>query len=147
MITKDGRDVNLDELTAENYVCPQGEEMSYHAVIEIKQFNPKTGKRISTPQLQIFGKKMWETIVHSSLKKQGYDIKIVHDPRKWIEEYNQKVAAMQAAKVESAKKQREADKAAMKAEILAELKAAGMLGDAEPKKAGRPKKEQADEQE
>lgn len=145
MITKDGRDVTLDELTAENYVCPKGEEMTYHVIIEVKQFDPKTGKRISSPRLQKFGRKMWLNVMYTSLRKQGYEMRIVHDPEQWIADYKQKVAAMKAEKAEAAKKQRESDKAAMKAEILAELKAAGILGDAETKKAGRPKKEQAEE--
>lgn len=141
MITKDGNDVTLDEITMENYLCPKGEEMTYHVVIEVKQYDPKTGKRISAPRLQKFGRKIWESVVYSSLRKQGYDIRVVHDPRSWIEEYNRKMAEIRAAKVANAKQQREAEKAAMKAEIMAELRAAGILGDVE-KKAGRPKKEQ-----
>lgn len=138
MITKDGRDVTLDELTAENYLCPKGEEMSYHVVIEVKQFDSKTGRRISTPRLQKFGRKMWNGIMYSSLRKQGYDIKVLHDPTEWITAYKAKMAELNAAKAEKAKKQREAEKAAMKAEILAEIK------EAESKKAGRPKKDTAE---
>ncbi len=66
MITKDGRDTPIEKLTAENYIVPKGEEKSYHAVIEVVQFDPKTGKRISKPRVQKFGKKMFETSVMES---------------------------------------------------------------------------------
>ena len=140
MVTKDGSNVTLDELTADNYVCPKGEETCYHVVLEVKQFDSKTGKRISAPRLQKFGIKMWESLVYSALRKQGYEWRIVHDPRQWIKEYNEKLVEAKAQQAETDKQKREAEKEAMKAEILAELKAAGIL--AETKKAGRPKKDE-----
>lgn len=139
MITKDGSNVTLDELTADNYLCPKGEETCYHVVLEVKQFDSKTGRRISTPRLQKFGIKMWESLVYSALRKQGYEWRIVHDPHIWIKAYQEKLAEAKAQQVETDKQKRDAEKEAMKAEILAELKAAGIIGE---KKAGRPKKEE-----
>lgn len=96
MITKDGRDLPIEKLTPDNYIVPQGEERAYHAVIEVKQFDPKTGVRLSRPRVQKFGKKMFEAHIFDSLRKQGYDVIILHDPNKWIAE--QKMIAEQRAK-------------------------------------------------
>ena len=101
MLTKDGRDTPVERLTPENYIVPNGEELAYHTVIEVKQFDPKTGKRISTPRVQKFGKKTFESHVAESLRKQGYDVLILHDPNEWIK-------AQQAIKAERAKADAEA---------------------------------------
>lgn len=103
MITKDGRDTPIEKLTAENYIVPKGEEKDYHAVIEVVQFDQKTGKRISKPRVQKFGKKIFEAHVANSLRKQGYTVTILHDPNVWLKE--------QAAKAEQAKAEAEAAKA------------------------------------
>lgn len=95
MITKDGRDTPIEKLTAENYIVPKGEEKDYHAVIEVVQFDQKTGKRISQPRVQKFGKKIFEAHVANSLRKQGYTVTILHDPNVWLKE--------QAAKAEQEK--------------------------------------------
>lgn len=98
MRTKDGKNVPVSELTAENYVVPAGEERFYHCVIEVVQFDPKTGKRISKPRVQKFGKKSFETSIYKTLKKQGYAITILHDPKGWEKKAaDQKKAAEQAA--------------------------------------------------
>jgi len=145
MLTKDGRDTAIENLTPENYIVPKGEEMSYHAVIEVKQFNPKTGKRISTPRVQKFGKKAFESTVRESLKKQGYDIVILHDPKKWLAE--QKVLAEKAA-AEKAEAQKKAEQEKFDAAVadavakaLAEQEKAA-AEKAENKKPGRPAKDQ-----
>lgn len=103
MITKDGRDTPIEKLTAENYIVPKGEEKDYHAVIEVVQFDQKTGKRISQPRVQKFGKKIFEAHVLNSLRKQGYTVTILHDPNVWLKE--------QAAKAEQAKAEAEQAKA------------------------------------
>ena len=98
MRTKDGKNVPVSELTAENYVVPAGEERFYHCIIEVVQFDPKTGKRISKPRVQKFGKKSFETSIYKTLKKQGYAITILHDPKGWEKKAaDQKKAAEQAA--------------------------------------------------
>ena len=101
MITKDGRDTPIERLTPEIYIVPKGEEKSYHAVIEVKQFDPKTGVRISRPRIQKFGKKSFESHVRESLRKQGYDILILHDPNAWIKDQQAKVAERAKADAEA----------------------------------------------
>ena len=104
MITKDGRDTAIENLTADNYIVPRGEEMSYHCVIEVKQFDQKTGQRISRPRVQKFGRKAFETSVRDSLVKQGYDIKVLHDPTEWIRQNQAAIAAKAKAAKEAAEK-------------------------------------------
>lgn len=136
MIAKNGRDLPIEQITSENYVVPRGEEMVYHVKIEVKQFNSKTGERISRPRIQKFGMKIWESSVRDSLRKQGYTMEILHDPNTWIAENRAQIESLKAQK-------RESEKAALKAEILAELKASGIIPDIETteKKSGRPKKD------
>lgn len=104
MITKDGRDTPIDRLTAENYIVPKGEERAYHCVIEVVQFDPKTGRRISKPRVQKFGRKIFERSVQSSLQKQGYTITILHDPNEWIKANKEKAEANAKAAAEAKKK-------------------------------------------
>lgn len=86
MITKDGRDTPIEKLTADNYIVPAGEEKDYHAVIEVVQYDPKTGRKLSHPRVQKFGRKTFEQTVQASLLKQGYTITILHDPNEWLKE-------------------------------------------------------------
>ena len=147
MITKDGRDLPIEKLTPDNYIVPQGEERAYHAVIEVKQFDPKTGVRLSRPRVQKFGKKMFEAHIADSLRKQGYDVIILHDPNKWIAE--QKMIAEQRAKEQAEAKAKaeqdrfdEAVRAAV-AKALADREAAEKgKDDGSAKKPGRPAKDQ-----
>lgn len=153
MRTKDGRDLPVAEITAANYIVPQGEEMSVHARIEVRQFDPKTGARISTPRIQKFGMKEWAGSVNSSLRKQGYSIEILHDPWKFAQEHAAELKAAQEAKAKAEKEAADAKKAAelaaikeqAKAELLAELKAAGVIPSetqqADKKSTGRTTKE------
>ena len=102
MITKDGRDLPIEKLTPENYIVPQGEEKSYHCVIEVVRFDQKTRKRISKPRVQKFGKKTFESSVLASLLKQGYTVTVLHDPNAWLKK--------QAAKAAERAKQQAAEK-------------------------------------
>lgn len=103
MITKDGREVALENLTADQYIVPKGEERLYHCVIEVTNFDRKTGKRLSKPRIQKFGRKMFDAHIYHSLTQQGYDVKILHDPTKWIAEHKAAVAASEKAKAEAEK--------------------------------------------
>lgn len=146
MITKDGRDTPIEKLTAENYIVPKGEEKDYHAVIEVVQFDPKTGKRISRPRVQKFGKKIFEAHVADSLRKQGYTVTILHDPNVWLKEQDAKreQAAKEAAAAKAKADQEKFDAAvaAAVAKALAEQAAKAETEQAEPaKKPGRPAKE------
>ena len=144
MITKDGRDTPIEKLTPDNYIVPKGEERSYHCVIEVIQYDPKTGKKLSKPRVQKFGKKMFENIVLDTLRKQGYTITILHDPNDWIKEHQAKAAEKAKAEVEAkAKAEQEKFDAAVAAAVakaLAEEKAKDM-------KPGRQSKDKDQEKE
>ena len=143
MITKDGRDTPIERLTPDNYIVPKGEEQSYHAVIEVVQYDPKTGKKLSKPRVQKFGKKQFETNVLNSLRKQGYTITILHDPNEWIKEQQEKAAKAKAEQAAAkAKAEQEKFDAAVAAAVAKELakRQAGTGEQAEPKKPGRPAK-------
>lgn len=140
MITKDGRDTPIEKLTPDNYLVPKGEEKDYHAVIEVVQFDPKTGKKLSKPRVQKFGKKQFETNVLNSLRKQGYTITVLHDPNAWIKEQQEKAAK---TKAEQAAAKAKADQEKFDAAVAAAVaKALAERDDAEKteKKPGRPAK-------
>lgn len=142
------KDVAIIDVTPENYIVPDNEKHLYHCVIEIKKFDSETGKRLSIPRIQKFGKKGYENSIAEHLKKQGYTITVLHDPNEYVkaqaEEKAARTAAQQKAaeekaavdakaKAEAEAKAKAEEKAALKAEILAELKAAGVIP-AEPAK-------------
>ena len=132
--------MNIEKITPENYKVPKGEERSYHCIIECVQYDSKTGKKISVPRIQKFGRKMFESHVYSSLKKQGYNIIILHNPTEWLKE--QAEIAKQKAE-EAAAKKAEEEKAlaeAKKAEEAAAKKAEEEKALAEAKKAEEEKK-------
>lgn len=141
------KDVNILDVTPENFIVPKGEEDCYHCRIEVKKFNQDTGERISKPRMQVFGKKFFESFGLHNLKKQGFTVDVMHDPNKWLQENEAKLEAEKQkkaeagakAKAEAAEAEKKAMKEAMKAEILAELKAEGLLATAE--KSGRKSKE------
>jgi hypothetical protein len=129
------KDVNILDVTPENFIVPKGEEDCYHCRIEVKKFNKDTGERISKPRMQVFGKKFFESFGLHNLRKQGFTVDVMHDPNKWLQENEAKLEAEKQkkaeagakAKAEAAEAEKKAMKEAMKAEILAELKAEGLL--------------------
>ena len=142
------KDVAIIDVTPENYIVPDNEKHLYHCVIEIKKFDSETGKRLSIPRIQKFGKKGYENSIAEHLKKQGYTITVLHDPHEYVKAQAEEKAARTAAQQKAAEEKAAADakakaeaeakakaeeKAALKAEILAELKAAGVIP-AEPAK-------------
>lgn len=132
------KDVNILDVTPENFIVPKGEEDCYHCRIEVKKFNKDTGERISKPRMQVFGKKFFESFGLHNLRKQGFTVDVMHDPNKWLQENEAKLEAEKQkkaeagakAKAEAAEAEKKAMKEAMKAEILAELKAEGLLATA-----------------
>lgn len=102
MKTKDGKNVTVDKLTADNYAVPAGEELLYHCVIEVVQYDPKTGVKISKPRVQKFGKKTFETFVQKTLRKQGYTVNILHSPEGYAEALAKKKAEAEKAKFDAA---------------------------------------------
>jgi hypothetical protein len=141
------KDVNILDVTPENFIVPKGEEDCYHCRIEVKKFNQDTGERISKPRMQVFGKKFFESFGLHNLRKQGFTVDVMHDPNKWLQENEAKLEAEKQkkaeagakVKAEAAEAEKKAMKEAMKAEILAELKAEGLLETAA--KPGRKSKE------
>lgn len=88
MLTKDGKDVEIININAINFNVPKGEEHLYHVKIEVRKFNQETGERISRPRVQVFGVKEFETTAMNELKKHGYTVDILHNPKEWIEQQN-----------------------------------------------------------
>lgn len=128
------KDVAITDVTPENYIVPSNEQHLYHCVIEVRKFDSETGKRLSVPRIQKFGKKSFENGILDALKKQGYTITVLHDPNDYVKaQAEEKAAADTKAKAEAEAKAKAEGKAALKAEILAELKAAGVIP-AEPAK-------------
>lgn len=118
------KDVPLTEVTTENYIVPKGEESLYHVVQEMRQFDPKTGKRLSRPVLQKYDAKVWAK-QKKALLSWGYDLVIVHDPAEFIrkrDEEMQRAADERRRLAQEAEQKRKADeRAALKAELKAEL--------------------------
>lgn len=125
------KDVPITEVTPENYIVPDGEQGDYHCIIEIKQFDPKTGRRLSKPRVQKFDVKVWQTGIERNLRQQGYDVTVLHNPTDWLREQEEKLKQTAAQRAEAARKAEEkrkaAERAALKKEILAELKQEGLL--------------------
>lgn len=128
------KDVAIIDVTPENYIVPDNEKHLYHCVIEIKKFDSETGKRLSIPRIQKFGKKGYENSIAENLKKQGYTITVLHDPNEYMKAKAEADEKAKAEKAKAAEEKAKADakakaeeKAALKAEIMAELKAAGVI--------------------
>lgn len=132
------KDVPLTEVTTENYIVPKGEESLYHVVQELKQFDSKTGKRLSRPVLQKYDVKVWAK-QKKALLSWGYDLVIVHDPAEYIrkrDEEMQRTADERRRKAQEAEQKRKSDeRAALKAELKAEL-----LKEMEAEAVGKTKK-------
>ena len=138
------KDVPLTEVIPENYIVPAGEENTYHVIQEITTFDQRTGKRLSKPRVQKYGAKEYKTIARI-LKQQGYDITVLYDPTDFLKkqeaEAEERKLLVGAKKRELEQKRYEAEKAKMKAEILAELKEAGIIPEKKPAEQ-KPKTEQ-----
>ena len=132
------KDVPLTEVTTENYIVPKGEETLYHVVQELRQFDQKTGRRLSRPVLQKYDVKVWAK-QKKALLSWGYDLVIVHDPAEYIrkrDEEMQRTADERRRKAQEAEQKRKADeRAALKAELKAEL-----LKEMEAEAVGKTKK-------
>ena len=130
MRTNQNRDLAVDKITKDNYVVPKGEEHIYHVKQETKQFNKDSGEKLSRPRIQKYGVKSW-SVAESNLKKQKMSFEILHDPTVYLADQTkatQTKAEQAAANAEQAKAEAKAkEKNALKAEIMEELKAAGVI--------------------
>lgn len=124
------KDVPISEVTPDNYIVPQREEKFYHVLQEKKEFDRNTGKRKSRPVLQKYDTKAWPS-TSKYLRDAGYTLTILHDPTAWTQAQQQAqaqraqaLARQQEAKAaQQAAADREAMKAELRRELLAELKA------------------------
>lgn len=118
------KDVPLSEVTAENYIVPQGEERHWHVIQEKKEFDRNTGKRLSRPVLQKYDTKAYPA-TRKYLIQAGYTITVLHDPEKWKQGVAQaaqrKAEADAKAKAKKIADQRKAEREALKAELRKEL--------------------------
>ena len=114
------KDVSIFDVTPENYIVPDNEKHLFHCVIEIKKFDSETGKRLSIPRIQKFGKKGYENSIAEHLKKQGYTITVLHDPNEYVKAQAEEKAARTAAQQKAAEEKAAAD---AKAKAEAEAKA------------------------
>lgn len=92
MRTKTNELVTLLDITPEQYAVRDDEQHLYHCRIELAQFDPKSGKRLSNPSLQKFNAKEVGGGMLSRLAKQGYTVDVLYSP----EELNRKLMADKA---------------------------------------------------
>ena len=124
------KDVPLNEVTAANYIVPQGEEKHWHVIQEKKEFDRNTGKQLSRPVLQKYDTKAYPA-TERYLRQAGYTITVLHDPIAWQRNNAEKLAKAKQQQAEQAKRkaaeqaarEREAMKAELRKELMAELKA------------------------
>lgn len=117
----------LDQLNESNYVCPQDEVKLYHVIQEVKEFNPKTGQRISVPVLQKYKRKTFELDILPRLPRLGYTLKVVFDPVKYESTISEarraaELAARAEAKMKADEELREQIRREEAAKLRAELK-------------------------
>lgn len=85
MLTKEGTNLPLTEITAANYVVEENDKDFYHCKLERKLFSSTDGSRISRPFVQMFDVKGFE-MLYRNLVEQGYSVEILHDPTAKVEE-------------------------------------------------------------
>lgn len=106
---------------------PANEKHLYHVKQELTEFDRSTGKRMSRPVIQKYGKRMFESVVYDDLKAQGYTIEVLHDPNEWLKnEAERKQAEAELARI-NAEAEKQAEREALKAEILAEMQQQGVI--------------------
>lgn len=114
----------LDQLNESNYVCPQDEVKLYHVIQEVKEFNPKTGQRISVPVLQKYKRKTFELDILPRLPRLGYTLRVVFDPVKYESTISEaRRAAELAARAEAKMKADEEMREQIRREEAAKLRA------------------------
>ena len=121
----------IDKVNASNYVVPKGEERYYHVKLEVPQHDPHTGEKVSFPYIQKFTAKMFKARLNRTLKLRGYKTEILYDPT----EYLKNVA-------HEAKLPREER---IRAKVMEDLRAAGVLRDPNEKSEEQIRKETIEE--
>ena len=114
-------------MTKDTYEVPASEKHLYHVKQELTEFDRSTGKRMSRPVIQKYGKRMFESVVYADLKAPGYTIEVLHDPNEWLKsEAERKQTEAELARF-NAEAEKQAEREALKAEILAEMQQQGMI--------------------
>ena len=120
------KDVPILEVTAANYIVPQGEEGTYHCRIEQQQFNPQDGRRLSRPRIQKFEAKSFPS-VKRNLLQQGWTIDVLYDPTDFLNKLKEQAQQTAAERQRLAEEAKAKERAAIEAEIIAKLKEAGVI--------------------
>lgn len=129
------KDVPLTEVTPENYIVPKGEEKDYHVLQELKNFDRKTGKRLSRPVVQKYDAKVFQTQQRKWLQSMGYDFTVLHDPTEYLRKKAEEAELTARQRMEAEQQRKAAEREALKEELRKELLA-------ELKAESKPKKEQ-----
>ena len=112
------KDVDLLEVTKDNYIVPENEKGVYHLKLEQRKFDANSGKRLSRPRIQKCGKKMFELNLQHNLPQQGYTIEILWNPNTYLQEVEeQKKIKASIKKAEAEAKMQERIDAAVEAAI------------------------------
>lgn len=80
MQTRQGKNVPISELKKETYLVQPEEAHLYHVRIERVRFDSKTGKRLSSPTIQMVGHRQFEQSTKRALESLGFTMDILHDP-------------------------------------------------------------------
>lgn len=119
--------MDIIKVTKDTYEVPANEKHLYHVKQELTEFDRSTGKRMSRPVIQKYGKRMFESVVYDDLKAQGYTIEVLHDPNEWLkDEAERKQTEAEMARI-NAEAEKQAEREALKAEILAEMQQQGVI--------------------
>lgn len=119
--------MDIIKVTKDTYEVPANEKHLYHVKQELTEFDRSTGKRMSRPVIQKYGKRMFESVVYDDLKAQGYTIEVLHDPNEWLKsEAERKQTEAELARF-NAEAEKQAERKALKAEILAEMQQQGVI--------------------
>ena len=119
--------MDIIKMTKDTYEVPANEKHLYHVKQELTEFDRSTGERISRPVIQKYGKRMFESVVYDDLKAQGYTIEVLHDPNEWLKsEAERKQTEAELARI-NAEAEKQAEREALKAEILAEMQQQGVI--------------------
>lgn len=119
--------MDIIKVTKDTYEVPANEKHLYHVKQELTEFDRSTGKRMSRPVIQKYGKRMFESVVYDDLKAQGYTIEVLHDPNEWLkDEAERKQTEAELARI-NAEAEKQAEREALKAEILAEMQQQGVI--------------------
>lgn len=94
------KDVQIKDVTPENYIVEDREAKLYHCLIEVKRFDPNSGKRQSVPRIQKFEPRAFESSLRRELELQGYDIVVLHNPKEWAKKKAEEEAKKAEAKEE-----------------------------------------------